>query len=104
MATTVYTLEATNKLVADYKGGVPVATLAETLGVPPRSVIAKLSSLGVYVRQEYLNKRGEVPRKKSQYIESIAQLLGVDVELCESLEKTNKHLLGLIEGRLQAAA
>ena len=43
-----YTKEITEKLIEDYKLGVPVSALAQSLDVPERSIIAKLSSLGVY--------------------------------------------------------
>ena len=99
-----YTKEITDRLVQEYTAGTSVEMLAQELQVPSRSIIAKLSSLGVYKRKQYVNKRGEPPRKKSEYIEKIAQLLNLDLELCESLEKTNKLILGLIEERLQLAA
>ena len=99
-----YTKEISDRLVQEYTAGTSVEMLAQELKVPSRSIIAKLSSLGVYKRKQYVNKRGEPPRKKSEYIESIATLLNLDLELCESLEKTNKLLLGLIEERLQIAA
>jgi hypothetical protein len=95
-----YTKEITDRLIEDYKKQVPVAELAKTLEVPERSVIAKLSSLGVYQKKTYLNKRGEVPVKKSEHIERIAQLLEVDSETLESLEKVNKGVLKLIEHKL----
>lgn len=95
-----YTKEITDKLIFDYKTGVPVATIAAGLDVPERSVIAKLSSLGVYTKKSYVNKRGEVPVKKSEHIERIAELLDVDEELLESLEKVNKTVLKLIENKL----
>jgi DNA-directed RNA polymerase specialized sigma subunit len=93
-----YTKEITDKLILDYKSGVSVAEIATTLDVPERSVIAKLSSLGVYTKKSY--KRGEVPVKKSEHIERIAELLDVDEELLESLEKVNKTVLKLIENKL----
>ena len=95
-----YTKEITDKLIADYRSGTPVATIATDLDVPERSVIAKLSSLGVYTKKSYVNKRGEVPVKKSEHIERIAELLDVDEELLESLEKVNKTVLKLIENKL----
>ena len=95
-----YTKEITDKLIADYKAGVPVSTISTDLDVPERSVIAKLSSLGVYTKKSYVNKRGEVPVKKSEHIERIAELLDVDEELLESLEKVNKTVLKLIENKL----
>ena len=90
----------TLKLIEDYKAGVPVRSLSEQLGVPERSVIAKLSSLGVYKRKEYLNKRGEPPVKKEEYVDRIAKLLGTEPEMLESLEKVNKNVLKLLEAAL----
>lgn len=97
-----YTKEIVDKLISDYQGGVAVRDLALGLDVPERSVIAKLSSLGVYQKKQYLNKRGEPPVKKSQHIERIAELLDVNLELLESLEKVNKGVLKLIEDKLAA--
>lgn len=98
-----YTPEVTNKLVADYQAGVSTEELAAQLDVPTRSVIAKLASLGVYQKKSYLNKRGEVPIKKEEYIDRLAILLGVDVDRLESLEKVNKNVLKLLEDALTAA-
>jgi hypothetical protein len=95
-----YTKEITDKLVEDYKNGILVANLAQSLDVPERSIIAKLSSLGVYNKKSYVNKRGELPIKKSQHIEHIAKLLQCDEEMLESLEKVNKQVLKLIELKL----
>ena len=96
-----YTKEITDKLIEDYKLGIPVATLAQSLDVPERSIIAKLSSLGVYNKKSYVNKRGELPVKKSEHIARIAKLLNCDEEILESLEKVNKQVLKLIELNLQ---
>ena len=96
-----YTPESTKKLVEDYEAGVTVTELAQQLEVPERSIIAKLSSLGVYQKKQYLNKRGEVPTKKSEHIEKIAELLNCNLELLESLEKVNKQVLLMIERNLQ---
>ena len=89
------------QLIEDYKAGITVQALAEELDVPERSIIAKLSSLGVYQKKQYLNKRGELPVKKSEHIERIAELLDVNLELLESLEKVNKGVLKLIEDKLR---
>jgi len=99
-----YTKEITDKLITDYKGGYTVADIATELNVPERSVIAKLSSLGVYTKKSYVNKRGETPVKKSEHIERIAELLQVNEELLESLEKVNKTVLKLIENKLSQTA
>lgn len=97
-----YTPEITQKLLLDHQAGVSVGELAQSLGVPERSIIAKLSSLGVYHRKTYLNKRGEPPEKKEVLIERIAGLLNVNLELLESLEKANKNVLLLLERALKS--
>ena len=95
-----YTKEVTDKLIKDYKSGIPVTQLAIELEVPERSIIAKLSSLGVYQKKQYLNKRGELPVKKSEHIERLAELLDVPSDQLESLEKVNKGVLVLLERKL----
>ena len=95
-----YTNEIVIKLIEDYKKGISIKDLAAQLDVPERSVIAKLSSLGVYKRKEYLNKRGEVPIKKEVYIDRIAALLDINVDLLESMEKVTKTALVLLEQRI----
>jgi DNA-directed RNA polymerase specialized sigma subunit len=95
-----YTKEITDKIVEDYKSGITVAQIANTLSVPDRSIIAKLSSLGVYQKKTYVNKRGEVPVKKYEMIEELAQLLEVPSDQLESLEKVNKSVLILLKRRL----
>jgi hypothetical protein len=92
----------TGKLIADYNLGTPAKQLAEELGVPERSVIAKLASLGVYKKKRYLNKQDEIPIKKEEYVEKIAKLLNVNVELLESLEKANKNVLKMLEAALKS--
>ena len=95
-----YTKEITDRIIEQYKAKVPVKQIATEIDVPERSVIAKLSSLGVYEKKTYVNKRGELPVKKSEHIDKIAELLEVDAEILESLEKVNKGVLKLIELKL----
>lgn len=95
-----YTKEICDRMCDLYTQQVPVQQIASEFDVPERSVIAKLSSLGVYQKKTYVNKRGEVPVKKSEHIERIADLLDCDLELLESLEKVNKLVLKLIEQKL----
>lgn len=95
-----YTKEITDKLLEDYELGLTAEALASDLGVPVRSIIAKLSSLGVYKKKGYLTKRGEPPVKKEEYVERIAALLDVNSEILESLEKVNKNVLALLERKL----
>ena len=96
-----YTKEMTDKLVELYNSGAETKEIAEQRDVPERSVIAKLSALGIYKKKEYRNKRGEVPIKKEEYIQRIADLLNCSVDILESLEKANKHVLKLIEDALK---
>lgn len=98
-----YTKEITDKMIADYQNEVSVDDIAAGLDVPVRSVIAKLSSLGVYKKKQYTNKRGELPVKKEEYIERIGALLDVNLDLLESLEKVNKNVLMLLEAALKAS-
>ena len=101
-----YTKEIADQLEKDYLSGLGTEQIAQELSkqtneyVPERSVIAKLSSLGVYKKREYLTKRGETPVKKEEYITRIALLLDVNAEILESLEKVNMSVLALIEKRL----
>ena len=93
----------TARIVAEYNNGSSAAQIASALtlecgeSVPERSIIAKLSSLGIYRKKTYLTKRGETPVKKEEYITRIAKLLDVNAEILESLEKVNKNVLQLIE-------
>ena len=97
-----YDNDTTKTLLAKYNSGqgASVAELALEFDVPERSIIAKLSSLGVYKRKEYLDKQGNPPVKKEEYIERIADLLHINIELLESLEKVNKNVLKMLEGAL----
>lgn len=95
-------------MVAQYEAGQSAAEIAATLStpetpVPERSVIAKLASLGVYKKKAYVNKQGSIPIKKEIYIEKIAGLLDVDMDLLSSLEKVNKSVLVMILDRLSEA-
>jgi hypothetical protein len=76
--------------------GAKAQILADEFSVPRRSIIAKLSSLGLYKRKGYTDKRGNLPIKKERYVEMIAEALDKDVCLLESLEKVNKSVLKLI--------
>ena len=99
-----YTKEITDLIVEKYKQGATTKDIADGLGVPDRSIIAKLSSLGVYNKKKYLNKRGEVPIKKWEHIEQLATILQVPSDQLESLEKVNKNVLVLLTKRLSSCS
>jgi hypothetical protein len=104
-----YTTEITKRITEEYTSGKAVSDIAVGLladgtvieSIPDRSLIAKLSSLGVYKKKEYVTKRGETPIKKEEYIDRIAKLLDVNAEMLESLEKVNKSVLALLATRLR---
>ena len=73
-----------------------VDEIASALSVPKRSVIAKLTSMGLYQKASYRNKNGEIPVKKEEYLEKIANSLAVNLELLDSLAKANKNVLKLL--------
>lgn len=95
-----YSENLLSKIRTLYDSGVTIHEIAAQLEIPERSLIAKLSSLGLYKRKEYTNKNGEKPIRKGEYVDRIAKLLNVDVELLESLEKVNKNVLKLLEDAL----
>ena len=102
-----YNAEMTLKIVEIYEAGnLSVPEIAEKLSqefnteVPERSVISKLSNLGIYKKKRYLTKRGEVPISKATHIEYIAESLGVLPKELESLGKVNKRILALLASRV----
>ena len=88
-------IENVSRIYVASPGLETVALLAKQYDVSPRSIISKLSSLGIYQKKEYLNKRGEPPIKKEIYIDKIATMLGIEPQLLESMEKVTK--IGLIQ-------
>ena len=96
-----YTAEQTEELLNNHKSGMSLDDLGAKFGVPRRSIIAKLSQLGVYHRKPYLTKRGETPVSKEALVERLATLLGVELDRLESLEKCNKSVLVLLESSLK---
>lgn len=78
-----------------------VAILANEFNKPERSIISKLSAMGIYKKKVYVSKTGESPVKKEAYIERISNLLDIDIDLLESLEKVTKYALVLMEKRIE---
>ena len=89
-----YTPEQTAQLVANYKAGATVETLATMFGKTTRSVVAKLSREGVYQAK---GKASGVTRvKKAELVDAIANRVGVAPETFDSLEKANHEVLEVI--------
>lgn len=93
MAIVQYTKELTERLIQEFNELQDVDQVAAKLDIPRRSVIAKLSSLGLYKRKEYTDKRGNLPIKKEFYVEKIAEIIDLDIDLADSLAKVNKPIL-----------
>jgi hypothetical protein len=88
-----YTPEQTAQLVANYKAGATVETLATMFGKTTRSVVAKLSREGVYQAKT----KATVARvKKAELVDRIASLCGASPEAFDSLEKANHEVLEAI--------
>jgi transcription initiation factor TFIIIB Brf1 subunit/transcription initiation factor TFIIB len=96
-------LEITAKYVAN-PCAETVKEIAASLGVSERSAIAKLSSLGVYVKKVYITKSGTRPLSKEVYIERIADLLDIDFQVLECLEKCTKQALMMMEAKIRELA
>jgi predicted transcriptional regulator len=88
-----YTPEQTAAMVADYKAGMTVEAIAESLGKSVRSVVAKLSREKAYVPKTYVSKTGEKPVKKDVHADAIGAVLALTEAETESLTKANKTAL-----------
>lgn len=88
-----YTAEQTQKVVVDYLQGVPVETIAESLGKSVRSIIAKLSREGVYKKKEYVTKTGDTVISKEELADKIGTLCDLSEGEIDSLTKANKTAL-----------
>ena len=91
-----YSPEQTAQMVADYKAGVTVETIAQNLGKTVRSVVAKLSREKVYVAKTYVSKTGEPVVKKDAHADAIGAILRLPENDIESLTKANKSALQAI--------
>lgn len=96
-----YTQELTDRISKEYSEGRSVKDIAVELSIPERSIIAKLSSLGIYQKKQYLNKRGEIPVTKQAYIDRIANMLDINAELLDSMEKVTKNALMLLSKQIE---
>ena len=66
-----------------------------------RSVISKLSRLGVYKAKEYQTKKGDRPVSKAALVANIASICGVDEDTVGSLEKATKNALNVVVNNLR---
>ena len=93
---TNYTQEQVNHMVEAYTAKpdrVTVDMLAEDLDKSVKSIIGKLSREGVYKKQVYTTKTGEVPVTKEFLISGLAELFEVDSSKLMGLEKAPKQVI-----------
>lgn len=91
----IYSNELLEEIKEDLKS-MGVKEICENRGIGERSLIAKLSSMGLYKRQPYLTKQGTPSVRKSELVDQIAELCGEEIEALDSLEKCNKRVLELL--------
>ena len=95
-----YTEEQTAHIKEQYLANpnrVTVEKLADELDKSVKSIIGKLSREGVYRREIYKTKSGELPVTKVEIVSNIADSLGLEVENLFGLEKTPKATLKNLE-------
>ena len=86
-----YTEEQTQQMIAAYEANPTretVEALSAEVGKSTRSVIAKLSSSGVYKTPERTTKTGEIIEKKEDMVVQISTWLGIEMP---TLVKTGKQ-------------
>jgi hypothetical protein len=95
-----YSDEDVKRLVSAYKSAdtdldrkLVVINFADALGKTTNSIIAKLSGLKVYKKPEKVTKNGSAIVRKSELVNKIADAIGEDAEVMESLEKATKIVL-----------
>lgn len=93
----MYTKEEESYLLEAYSGAedkqLVIDELASQLSKSRRSIIGKLSRLGIYEKKVYLTKRGESPVTKLELVHQLADKLSLKVEKLEGLEKAPKEVL-----------
>jgi hypothetical protein len=95
-----YSEEQTKEIVAEYSANPTrdtVNAIAERIDKSVRSVIAKLSSAGVYQTPQRTTKTGEMIIKKEELVRDICTWLGVEAP---TLAKTGKQDLKAIHAAL----
>lgn len=90
MALEKYTPQQEQQLVELYQSGTPVESISQLLNKSTRSVIAKLSRLGVY--QSKFKTTG--PRlTKMQLVDELEDLLQLEPQTLHSVEKADRDAL-----------
>lgn len=94
MNTKNYTEEMTKELIDAYlladKDYAVVELFSEKWNKSSKSIIGKLSKEGVYAKKEYITKVGKKPITKKELVSDLADVLGIDAEKIQGLEKMPK--------------
>lgn len=96
MSTPNYTDEMVTTISKEYQQNPSretVEELAEKFNKTVRSVIAKLSAEGVYVKPATTNKRGEPVVRKGEFVTAIQNSLGVELTSLEKMTKADLQVL-----------
>ena len=91
-----YTEEMISVMTEQYNANptrATVDTLADEFGKTTRSIISKLSALGIYQKPAATNKRGEPVIKKEVFVAQIQDALGVEVPSMEKMTKADLQVL-----------
>ncbi len=78
-----------------------VELLAKELSRTIKSIIGKLSKEGVYRREGYRTKTGEVPVTKAEIVQHIGDILNLNHDTLVGLDKAPKRALKSIESGLE---
>ena len=95
-----YTEDQTKHIIEAYQMNPnrdTVEMLADELQKSVKSIIGKLSREGVYRREIYKTKSGELPVTKVEIVSNIADSLGIEMDSLLGLEKTPKATLKTLE-------
>ena len=102
-----YTEEMTAEIIAEYEANPckeTVDAIAERIGKTARSVIAKLSSAGVYRTPQRTTKTGDAIVKKDELVAEIETWLGLPEGSVPSLAKTSKLELKQVHAAIKELA
>ena len=81
------------EFISDQYTAVPtratVDALAEKFNKTPRSIIAKLSALGLYIKAERVTKRGEPVVRKDELVAQVQASVGVELPSLAKMTKVD---------------
>ena len=87
-----YTQEMVDTISSEYSANPTRATvdaLAEKFDKTPRSIIAKLSALGIYVKVERVTKRGEPVVRKDELVAQVQSSVGRELPSLAKMTKVD---------------